>query len=398
MGNELEHVQQRDAGANGEIAQQTAPGRSTLAADQAASSGVMPRVHAAAQANDLVRLAAIQHEMRDAMVATDPLHPPQEARDALATMRHWAMDRVADVRDRHAPRLAAAAATPASTAANTDATEAIEVTMDRESTPYLDFLMQGDPQYRYEHFNQTVADKVFAAVQLHGARRGVDQIGNRAAAEAESRQHGGLGATDDWCGAFAFTQAEQGGGMDPHWRVHMQGEGGIRSALAYAGMANVWIWAFDHWEQLAAYHAQRGSSRFYQTIDRTPPPQGIRAGDIVLIDNSFGTNPDHITTAISFDGRWLTTVGGNQARASAASAATAPSTSRRTPHRTTSAASSMASASARSTSTPARSTSVSTAPAAGRASTSSATSIARAPRAPPRRRARRSCAPSADSW
>ena len=40
--------------------------------------------------------------------------------------------------------------------------------------------------------------------------------------------------------------------------------------------------------------------------------KGIEPGDLVLIDSSFGTNPDHITTAVSFDGRYLRTVGGNQ--------------------------------------------------------------------------------------
>ena len=40
-------------------------------------------------------------------------------------------------------------------------------------------------------------------------------------------------------------------------------------------------------------------------------------GDLVLIDNSFGTDPDHITTAVSFDGRFLRTIGGNQGGAAA---------------------------------------------------------------------------------
>ena len=93
----------------------------------------------------------------------------------------------------------------------------------------------------------------------------------------------------------------------------MQGEGGIRSALGYLGdMANTWIWAFDNWMNLREYHARRGSERWYETIDKAPPKKGIEPGDLVLIDNSFGTDPDHITTAVSFDGRFLRTVGGNQ--------------------------------------------------------------------------------------
>jgi hypothetical protein len=93
----------------------------------------------------------------------------------------------------------------------------------------------------------------------------------------------------------------------------MQGEGGIRGALAYYGTAtNPWIWAFDHWERLKDYHSQRGSLRWYEAIQRRPPSRGIQPGDIVLIDNARGTDPDHVTTAVSFDGRYLATMGGNQ--------------------------------------------------------------------------------------
>jgi hypothetical protein len=94
----------------------------------------------------------------------------------------------------------------------------------------------------------------------------------------------------------------------------MQGESGIRAMLeTYGGvMAQTWIWVFDHWEQIRQYHARRNSLRWYETIRRTPPSRGIQAGDLVLIDNNYGVDPNHITTAISFDGRFLTTLGGNQ--------------------------------------------------------------------------------------
>jgi hypothetical protein len=207
--------------------------------------------------------------------------------------------------------LADGAASGANGTANTDATEALEVAMDRDCTPCLDALLEGDPQHRYEHPTAAITEKVFAAVRLHASRRAVGQIGHRAEAEQEARAHGGV-PTQAWCGAFAYTQAEQGGGFDPHWRGHMQGEGGIRSALHYGGMAHVWIWTGTEWQNLRAYHEARGSVRYYEEIQRAAPSHGIQPGDIVLIDNSLGTNPDHITTAVSFDGRFLTTVGGNQ--------------------------------------------------------------------------------------
>jgi uncharacterized protein DUF4157 len=276
----------------------------------------LQRVQAAIAANNLPALIALQRELRQQML-TDPVNPPAEAREGLATARTWTMDRIAAIRDTYAPRITAAS-TGGTTAADgtpgadgSAAVETLETAMDTECTPYLDALLQGDPQYRYLHPNNTVSEKVFAAVRLHSARRGVGQIGHRDDAEAEARAHGRV-PTEAWCGAFAYTQAEQGGGFDPHWVSHMQGEGGIRSALAYGGMAHVWLWAFDHWVNLRAYHASRGSERWYEAIHQAAPSRGIQSGDIVLIDNAFGTNPDHITTAISFDGRYLTTVGGNQ--------------------------------------------------------------------------------------
>ncbi|WP_163570875.1 hypothetical protein [Fodinicola feengrottensis] len=173
--------------------------------------------------------------------------------------------------------------------------------------------MDGDPQFRYEHFNQTVQQNVFAALRLRASRRALDQVGHGDTAEPEARRVGRLPGDASWCGAFAFTQQNLAAGMDSHWVPLMQGEGGIRGALAYQGAtSNPWVWAFDHWEKLSEYHTNHGSSRWYEAIGQAPPAHGIQPGDLVLIDNAFGTDPDHITTAISFDGRFLSTVGGNQ--------------------------------------------------------------------------------------
>ncbi len=304
--------------ASGAVQHQTVPASDTNPSPSppsgqgaaAPTQTAVQRVWAATSTNNLPGLIAIQHDLRQQML-TDTLHPPADAREGLAIARQWTMDRVAAVRDSYAARIAAASTGATTGADGTGAVEALEVSMDADCTPFLDVLMHGDPQYRYLHPDAAVSEKVFAAVRLHSARRGVAQIGHRADAEDESRAHGRV-ATESWCGAFAFTQAEQGAGFDQHWVVHMQGEGGIRSALAYGGMAHVWLWAFDHWENLRAYHAGRGSERWYEAIRRAPPSRGIQPGDLVLIDNNFGTDPDHITTAISFDGRFLTTVGGNQ--------------------------------------------------------------------------------------
>jgi hypothetical protein len=282
-----------------------------LQRDGDSSASALQRVQEAAAANNLKALIVIQQELRKQML-TNPSRPPEEARVGFATARHWTMDRVAAIRDTYDTRIGAAR-TGASTGTDaTGAVEALETSMDAECTPYLDVLMEGDPQYRYEHFNTTVSEKVFAAVRLHSMRRGVGKIGDRDAAEREARLQGKVSKDSEnpaWCGAFAYTQAEKGGGFDSKWVFNMQGEGGIRSALIDT-LADTWIWVFDHWQKLKEYHQLRGSQRHYRTLPPIPPD--IQAGDLVLIDNNFGMDPDHITTAISFDGRYLTTVGGNQ--------------------------------------------------------------------------------------
>jgi hypothetical protein len=298
--------------------QAATPGKGTLAAGPATTPTPLERVQSACAARDLPRIAALNLELRQLML-TDPVNPPKEARDGLAFARCWTMDRIAEIRDRFAPQLQSAQSGARSGTDNTAGVEALEQQMDTECTPFLDVLMKGDPQYRYLHFDKTIEQKVFAAVRLHSARRGVDQIGHRGDAEDEARAHGGLAKGDDpknptsWCGVFAYAQAELGGGMDPYWKTFMHGEAGIRGALKYLGaMTTTWVWAFDQWKRLRDYHAERGSPRHYAEITKGPPPQGIQPGDIVLKDVSFGMDPDHITTAVSFDGRYLVTVGGNE--------------------------------------------------------------------------------------
>ena len=284
----------------------------------------LQRVRTAIAANDVPALVALQQELRRTQT---PATPNADLREELKTARQWEMERIAAIRDRYAERITAANATSSAAAPQTgdpvlsgpgatntpSAGETLETAMDTECTPYLDALMQGDPQERYLHTEQTIAAKVFDAVRLHASRRGLAQIGHRAEAEDESRRHGGVGGTASWCGAFAYTQAEMSGGFDSRWSENMQSESKIRETLGYGGhSASTWIWADGRWQALRAYHAFRHSERTYQTVTTTPPAGGIRPGDIVLIDNRRGNDPDHIATAVSFDGRYLTTVGGNQ--------------------------------------------------------------------------------------
>lgn len=314
MGTSTKQTRPRGSSTPAQRGAQLASPTATPAQPASPSQPPLQRVRAAIAAADLPALVTLQRELRAHLVHPTPEHPAEPAREALTAARHWEMERVVAIRATFAGRLATARATILPLASTTEPNrdvEDLEREMDGACALYLDALLVGDPQHRYEH-TAAIQEEVFAAVRLHVARRADAQVGQRPLAERESRAHGGV-RTGEWCGAFAYTQAEQAGGFDRTFVVDMQGEGGIRHALAYGGaIAHTWIWSGDDWYLLRDYHQSRRSQRWYEEIHTAPPSRGIQPGDIVLIDNAFGTNPDHITTAVSFDGHVLTTVGGNQ--------------------------------------------------------------------------------------
>lgn len=288
----------------------------------APANSPVQRVQAAIATGSVPAVVALQRELRNQQ---NPAQPDANLREALKTARYWEMERIAAIRASYAERVAAAhrttsAQAPITTTVTTGphatnvpgAGEELETAMDRECAPFLDALLQGDPQERYLHNDPRVTQEVFAAVRLHSSRRGLDQIGHRGEAEDEARAHGGV-RTGSWCGAFAYTQAEQAGGFDSRWSENMAGTGGITGTLAYGGgSTQTWIWVDGAWQRLRDYHASRNSERVYQTVTTSPPAHGIQAGDLCLWDNRGGNQPDHINTVVSFDGRYVVTVGGNQ--------------------------------------------------------------------------------------
>lgn len=293
----------------------------------AAGGPPLARMQAATHANDI---AAVSHLVTELMpqLRANPSSPPPGVNEALTAARTWSMERIVAIRARYSSEIAAARARTSSGHANrqgadmahtrsdelssTGAVEQAETRMDTECTPYLDALLDGDPQHRYQHPTAAVRDEVFAAVRLHISRGALTRVGS-VGAEHEARDRASLPGDAAWCGAFAYTQARMHGGMDPHWAGQMMGTEGIIQALVYRGvMPTTWIWIDNRWVKLADYHRDINSVRQYQTVDRGPPRMGIQPGDIVLKDNRAGTRPDHITTAVSFDGRFLTTVGGNE--------------------------------------------------------------------------------------
>jgi hypothetical protein len=273
---------------------------------------ILQRAVVARDANDLEQMKAVNARARE-LRAKSFADPPKGASDALHTIRTHLMEKVAALIDtmNETKRANSATVDAARTEDQTAAVEAAEATLDRDATPYLDALLTGDPQYRYYHMDRPdVQTKVAQALRIHSAHRGLAQIGHRADAEDEARTTGKL-PDGSWCGAFAYTQQAKAAGMDPYWRDASLGTGGIMAALTYGWGNNPWIWAEGDWHKLKDYHAHRGSPRHYQTVGTTPPAD-IQAGDIVLIDNARGMDPDHIQIAVAFDGRYLAVMGGNQ--------------------------------------------------------------------------------------
>jgi hypothetical protein len=278
---------------------------------------IMQRVIDARNRNDLAAMKTINARARE-MRAANYADPPKAASDALHTIRTHLMEKVAELVDlaEATKREHGASVDTARTDDQTSSVEAAETELDRQATPYLEALLTGDPQYRYYHPDRPdVQNKVAQALRIHASNRGLGQIGHRAAAESEARATGKL-PDGSWCGAFAYTQQAKAGGMDPYWAATSLSTGGIRAALTYGWGSNPWIWAEGDWHKLKDYHAQRGSLRHYITVG-TAPPADISAGDIVLIDNARGTDPDHIQLAIAYDGRFLSVMGGNQGTAAA---------------------------------------------------------------------------------
>ncbi len=278
---------------------------------------LMQLVIAARASNDLAQLKALNARAR-ALRAASYSDPPKVASDALHTIRTHLMEKVAELVDQleATKRTAGAAVDTARQDDQTGAVEAAETAFDQTVTPYIDALLTGDPQYRYYHPERPdVQTKVSQALRIHATNRGLAQIGHRADAEAEARATGHL-PKGSWCGAFAYTQQARAGGMDPYWAAASLSTGGIMAALTYGWGNNPWIWAEGDWHKLKDYHARRGSLRFYQTVG-TAPPANIQSGDVVLIDNARGMDPDHIQTAVAFDGRYLAVMGGNQGSSAA---------------------------------------------------------------------------------
>ncbi|MBA3746161.1 MAG: hypothetical protein H0W96_01545 [Solirubrobacterales bacterium] len=188
---------------------------------------------------------------------------------------------------------------------------------------------------RLEHWYHVVSESVLAAVQQRvadaagtsadtpgkaDADAGRKKIGNRydptGEIDPKTGQHKLVdsGEQANWCGAFASLLYERGGGNAANSPA-LGGEGSLRSQFDYKPARKMLV--DGQKVDVETYHSQRGSRR---TVISFPDPitdpgaVDLQPGDIVLLDNARGLNPDHIQTCESYNRTTgvLTTVGGNE--------------------------------------------------------------------------------------
>jgi len=154
-----------------------------------------------------------------------------------------------------------------------------------------------------------------------------DKMAGAKAVQEQAMKAGGLGPKDAWCGAFAF-MSSQGVGLAGEFASLSQGTGGYMGQFTYGFDT----WVYDGtWRALKAYHQERKALRGHVDLRHTKvddyrkltlkdaggadigPPQ---PGDVVLIDNAEGLEPDHVQMVASFDAAagTLRTIGGNEVK------------------------------------------------------------------------------------
>ena len=184
---------------------------------------------------------------------------------------------------------------------------------------------------RLEHWYSDVSTSVLAAVQQRVAAAAGASVDSTGKADADTaRKNIGnrwdetneidpktgrkklvdSGEQANWCGAFAALMYNRAGGNAANMAA-LGGEGSLRSLFDYKPARNMIVEGKP--VDVQTYHGSRGSLRTViaftddSRIDLIP-------GDIVLLDNARGLNPDHIQVCESYDahtGR-LVTVGGNE--------------------------------------------------------------------------------------
>jgi hypothetical protein len=197
---------------------------------------------------------------------------------------------------------------------------------------------------RFEHWYPKVTASVLAAVQQRAADAGDAAVGGAADADAGRKKVGMQEVKVDeidpatgkktgkkvtvidpltgkpkleqanWCGAFAALLSERAGANPANSHL-LNHESPLRSTFSYGVSQKIEV--DGQVLDVKAYHSARGSMRSvvkFPDVIKDPESIDLQPGDIVLLDNARGLDPDHIQTCVFYNNHtgMLTTVGGNE--------------------------------------------------------------------------------------
>lgn len=212
----------------------------------------------------------------------------------------------------------------------------------------LNAIRRGKPDAeRYEYpegapHRQEVVDAVLAMLQLDAMGAAEAALGGDFDKEHEKAMAAlNLSATDQWCGAWAYSQLATAGLSVPKGAPNPLAATGEKAShldgwFAYRQPLEVLVG--ESWIPVEQYHTQRGSLRKYQVLPASGPEYeadtkafeggasrrkgqlddlgqlDIQPGDVVVKDLTKGTYADHITICRSYDAstKTLSTLGGNE--------------------------------------------------------------------------------------
>jgi hypothetical protein len=196
-----------------------------------------------------------------------------------------------------------------------------------DTRPWVQFLRGAKDPASFEHDDKDIRSGLREVLQLEAVGSAVGEFEAQeaktpgASAKERAIQAGGLGADDEWCGAFSFMM-QRTAGVPAALAGFTQGTESYVSLFRYEFKSHH-VLVGDEWWPVEAYHRKRGSLREMKEIPQ-PDKDGqvdlggvdIRPGNIVLVDHVRGERADHITMVKSYDPATgdLVTVGGNESK------------------------------------------------------------------------------------
>lgn len=198
--------------------------------------------------------------------------------------------------------------------------------MHRQTAPLLARITALRPgSERWKHPNPAVQDSILAALQLQVMFQAEAYFTSATDQEAPGGAHHDaytkMGGTKgaNWCGMFVSINYLHGN-FDNDLKNGFRHVKNVVDYFNYTyhrypDRVRKWIYADERWQELRAYHENRGSLRRWIEADSITSAEGldIQPGDIVLLDNDNDDQPNHIVMVHTWNPttRMLFTIGGN---------------------------------------------------------------------------------------